>query len=76
MSKAEKKLLEKAGTIKRFKYSPLGKALEKQTDIMKQTGVIEKEKKKKKEKEKKILKTINEKDKNYENGENGFTFFT
>ena len=52
MSKAEKKLLEKAGTIKRFKYSPLGKALEKQTDIMKQTGVIKKGKKKKKKKKK------------------------
>ena len=52
MSKAEKKLLEKAGTIKRFKYSPLGKALEKQTDIMKQTGVIEKGKKKKKKRKK------------------------
>ena len=59
MSKAEKKLLEKAGTIKRFKYSPLGKALEKQTDIMKQTGVIEKEKKKKKRKRKETLKNNN-----------------
>ena len=59
MSKAEKKLLEKAGTIKRFKYSPLGKALEKQTDIMKQTGVIEKEKKKKKRKIKETLKNNN-----------------
>ena len=56
MSKAEKKLLEKAGTIKRFKYSPLGKALEKQTDIMKQTGVIENGKKKKKKKRKETLK--------------------
>ena len=60
MSKAEKKLLEKAGTIKRFKYSPLGKALEKQTDIMKQTGVIEKgKKKKKKRKRKETLKNNN-----------------
>ena len=59
MSKAEKKLLEKAGTIKRFKYSPLGKALEKQTDIMKQTGVIEKVKKKKKRKRKETLKNNN-----------------
>ena len=59
MSKAEKKLLEKAGTIKRFKYSPLGKALEKQTDIMKQTGVIEKGKEKKKRKRKETLKNNN-----------------
>ena len=31
----EKGLLEKAATIKRFEYSPLGKELKKQTDIAK-----------------------------------------
>ena len=31
----EKKLLEKAATIKRFDYSPLGSELKKQTDIVK-----------------------------------------
>ena len=30
----EKGLLEKAATIKRFKYSPLGSDLEKRTDIV------------------------------------------
>ena len=32
---SEKGLLEKAATIKRFEYSPLGKELKKQTDIAK-----------------------------------------
>ena len=31
----EKNLLEKAATIKRFDYSPLGSELKKQTDIVK-----------------------------------------
>ena len=31
----EKDLLEKAATMKRFKYSPLGKALKAQTEIAK-----------------------------------------
>ena len=33
----EKRLLEKAATIKRFEYSPLGSELKKQTDIAKAT---------------------------------------
>ena len=38
---AEKDLLEKASTIERFEYSPLGKAFEKQTKVIKkQTGVL------------------------------------
>ena len=38
---AEKDLLEKASTIERFEYSPLGKAFEKQTKVIKkQTEVL------------------------------------
>ena len=38
---AEKYLLEKASTIERFEYSPLGKAFEKQTKVIKkQTEVL------------------------------------
>ena len=35
LKKKQKKLLEKAATIKRFEYSPLGKELNAQTDIAK-----------------------------------------
>ena len=39
----EKDLLEKASIIKRFKYSPLGKASEKETQVIKkQTEVVNK----------------------------------
>ena len=38
---AEKDLLEKASIIERFEYSPLGKAFEKQTKVIKkQTEVL------------------------------------
>ena len=51
----EKDFLEKAATLKRFKYSPLSKAFKKQTNVIKkQTEVINK----KEGKRNKLLKTI------------------
>ena len=57
----ENELLEKAATLKRFEYSPLGKAFEKQTNVItKQTEVINK----KEDKRNKFLKTMIETDEN------------
>ena len=50
---SEKNLLRKAAAIKKFEYSPLGKALEKQANVIKkQTEVINK----KEDKRNKLLK--------------------
>ena len=58
----EKDLLEKAATRKRFEYSPLRKAFEKQTNVIKkQTEVINK----KEDKRSKLLKTIIRTDEQY-----------
>ena len=59
---SEKDLLENAATIKRFEYSPLGKAFEKQTNVIKKhTEVINK----KEDKRNKLLKTIIRTDEKY-----------
>ena len=47
-------MLKKAATLKRFEYSPLGKAFEKQTVIKKQTEVINE----RQDKRNKLLKAI------------------
>ena len=52
---AEKKLIQKAAALKRFEYSPFGKAFEKRTNVIKkQAEVINK----KEDKRNKLLKTI------------------
>ena len=50
-------MLEKAATIKRFEYSSLDKAIEKQTNVIQTEGIEKKE-----DKRKKLLKTITEAD--------------
>ena len=58
----KKDLLEKAAALKRFENSPLGKAFEKQTNVIeKQSEIINK----KEDKRQKLSKTIIGKDEKY-----------